>query len=96
MELLADHLSQAATGIAFPEAALPTEAGLRAFAKRTPVPAFRAAARGLLAAVQANSAWVAAARADPPPEFAPKDAAQVAEWERDLAASGKVEGPLWT
>ncbi len=90
MELLAKHLAQSAYSIAFPEEAFTTEAALKAFAKRSSVDAFRKATRGLIAAIQANTAWVAAARCSAVPDFAPIQASQVAEWERRLSASGKV------
>ena len=76
MELLADHLAQWAYSPAFPELALPTVARLRAFAKRTPVAAFRTASRGLVAAIDANAAFVGTARSRA--EFAPADFEAVA------------------
>lgn len=64
-------MAQWACSIAFPELAHMPMLQLRRFAKKTTVSRFGAGAKGLLAAMEANAAFVAERRRAV--EFAPKD-----------------------
>ncbi len=88
MEILAEHMAQAARNVGFPEMAHCTMLSLRDFAKRTPVERFRTAARGVLAAVEANNLWLGSARASV--DFAPKDSIKVGEWDPSAVVGGTV------
>lgn len=76
LELLASHMGQWACSIAFPELAHVPVLALRRFAKKSTVGRFNSAARGLVAAMEANAALVEERRAAA--EIAPKDTGAVA------------------
>ncbi len=88
LELLAGHLAAWAAAPGFPELAHVPLLRLRRFAAATPVERFRAGARGLIAALEANAAWAAAARSAA--GFAPGDAAAVAGFLAAEDAAGAV------
>jgi len=88
LELLAGHLAAWACAPGFPELAHVPLLRLRRFAAGTPVERFRAGARGLIAALEANAAWAAAARGAA--GFAPGDAAAVAGFLAAEDAAGAV------
>ena len=92
MELLAEHLASWASSAAFPELAHTTSLRLRAFAKRTRVERFSSAARGLIAAIAANTCHVGTIR--DAAGFAPKDAASVLAFATQLNAAKQVRGLL--
>jgi hypothetical protein len=78
LELLADHLSQWACHVSFPELAHLPLAQLRRYAKTTPVERFRKSARQLADAIERNIAFVGKARDHV--EFSPKDLSEVANF----------------
>ena len=90
LELTASHLAQWAGSPAFPELSRPAAVRLRAFVKAVRVDRFRVAAKGLLAAIDATAADVAAARADG--VTAPCDGAAVAAF--TAARSDRAATPL--
>jgi nucleolar complex protein 2 len=90
MELLAAHLAPWAASPALPELARAPLARLRAFSKGSSVDRFRAAARGLISAIEASAATVAAARADG--TLAPRDGPGVAAF--TAARGGARDTPL--
>ncbi|GFH07055.1 nucleolar complex 2-like protein, partial [Haematococcus lacustris] len=71
LEVLAQHLAQWSCSVALPELSHLSSLQLRRFAKTTKVDKFRQAARGLLAVLDRNVAWVGAARDQV--DFAPRD-----------------------
>ena len=87
-ELLAGHMAQWACSVAFPELAHVPMLALRRFVKRTAVARFSAAAKGLLAAMEANAAFVEAARRAA--EFAPKDTVRLQAFLSQEDAAQKV------
>ena len=88
LELLAAHFAQWACSAAFPEMMhLPLQQ-LRRFAKQCKVERFRSSAKALAAALEANTAYVAARRAAD--AFAPKDTASVLRFLASDDASQKV------
>lgn len=78
MELLADHLRQWATSVAFPEAAHLPVVALRSFIKGCAVERFRRSARQLLDAVERNVAYVGNARDNV--TFAPQELAAASQF----------------
>ena len=90
LELTASHLAQWAGSPGFPELSRPATTRLRAFVKAVRVDRFRVAAKGLLAAIDATAADVAAARADG--VTAPCDGAAVAAF--TAARSDRAATPL--
>ncbi len=86
VELLADALAPWAASPAFPELARPTLVRLRAFAKKCPIDKLRSPVRGLVACLDANAAWVVAARAAA--GVPPSDSAGVATFLADARAAG--------
>ncbi|KAL4519392.1 hypothetical protein Ndes2437A_g07590 [Nannochloris sp. 'desiccata'] len=78
LELLADHLSQWACHVSFPELAHLPLAQLRRYAKTTPVERFRKSARQLADAIERNISFVGKARDHV--EFSPKDLSEVANF----------------
>ena len=75
LELLADHLSQWACHVSFPELSHLSLLQLKAFAKTTGVEKFRRSARQLAEAIERNIAFVGRARDQV--EFSPKDFGQI-------------------
>ena len=86
LELLADHLSQWACHVAFPELTHLPLAQLRRFAKTTSVERFRKSARQLADSIERNISFVGKTRDQV--EFSPKDLAEVANFLRKEAAAG--------
>ena len=86
VELLADSLAPWSTSPSFPELARPTCVRLRAFAKKCPVDKLRSPVRGLIACLDANTAYVVAARAKA--GIAPADTPGVAAFLADARAAG--------
>lgn len=91
LELLADHLRQWATHIAFPEAAHLPCVALRGFAKGCAVERFRRSAKQLVDALERNIVYVGGARDSV--AFAPQDLAAAGRFmseDRDKAKSPLV------
>ncbi|KAJ9520966.1 hypothetical protein QJQ45_022715 [Haematococcus lacustris] len=88
LEVLAQHLAQWSCSVALPELSHLSALQLRRFAKTTKVDKFRQAARGLLAVLDRNVAWVGAARDQV--DFAPRDLSKVATFLASEAAAGRA------
>ena len=83
VQLLAEHLGQWATHVAFPELAHPTALQLKRFLKLSPVEKFRRQVKQLLEAIDANSEFIMRRRHGV--EFSPKDLAEVKRFQADPA-----------
>ena len=83
VQLLAEHLGQWATHVAFPELAHPTALQLKRFLKLSPVEKFRRQVKQLLEAMDANSEFIMRRRHGV--EFSPKDSAEVKRFQADPA-----------
>lgn len=90
LELLADHLSQWACSIAFPELAHLPLLHLRKFAKQCKVERFRTSSRALADALERNMAFVTQRRQQV--DFSPKDTAQVTAFLQTESAANQVRG----
>jgi nucleolar complex protein 2 len=90
LELLADHLRQWATCIAFPEAAHLPCVALRGFIKGCAVERFRRSAKQLVDALERNIVYVGAARDGV--SFAPQDLAAAGRFMADDRDKAKVGG----
>jgi nucleolar complex protein 2 len=88
LELLADHLRQWATCIAFPEAAHLPCVALRGFIKGCAVERFRRSAKQLVDALERNIVYVGAARDGV--AFAPQDLAAAGRFMADERVKAKV------
>ena len=88
LELLAEHLSQWACSIAFPELAHLPLLHLRKFAKQCKVERFRTSSRALADALERNMAYVAQRRLQV--DFSPKDTAEVNNFLHAEAAANQV------
>jgi len=83
VQLLAEHLGQWATHVAFPELAHPTALQLKRFLKLSPVEKFRRQVKQLLEAMDANSEFIMRRRHGV--DFSPKDLAEVKRFQADPA-----------
>ena len=88
LELLAEHLAQWSSSIAFPELAHLPLLHLRKFAKQCKVERFRTYSRALADALERNTAWVSQKRQQV--DFSPKDAAQVNTFRQAEAAANQA------
>lgn len=86
LELLADHLSQWACHVSFPELANLPLAQLRRYAKTTPVERFRKSTRQLADAIERNISFVGKARDHV--EFSPKDLTEIANFLKKESTQG--------
>ena len=92
LELLAGHIAQWACSVAYPELAHVPALQLRRFVKKTTVARFSAAAKGLLAAMEANAAFVEERRRSV--DFAPKDTGLVQAFLSQEDAAQQVCTPM--
>lgn len=95
LELLADHLRQWATSVAFPEASHLPVVALRGFIKGCAVERFRRAAKQLVDAIERNVTYVGNARDNV--TFAPQDLAAASRFladDKDVAKVGSCLQPI--
>ena len=87
MDVALQYYAAIACSIGFPEAVFPDTLRIRAILKAAKGRTVAKRLRPLLEKLEENAAYIATERAHVP--FSPKDTAQVAKWEAQLAARGK-------